>query len=284
MGKAFQKHSGSDIQTILIKAILYKKGETLTMVPQNTDHVMKCDLGVWYSDDKKSAFKVMERDAKSASINITFGAGGKPIFREVSIEPKEARTSAKRNKCNEKGVSVDADCSKDNLCIGLCNVCKCKDCECKNLERDCCDISEHMEPTDCECQGSSNGCICKDCQCKTLQSLEKNEDCENTVKSSNNHKEKGIKLNEYQENISAGLEHQSNSKSIHDTLYENEGKAASSCKQIEPNVQSSESKTEYKEINEQGNDRNYIEHKGNVISFVTDHAAFFIALSILNFK
>ena len=33
-------------------------------------------LGVWYSDDKKTAFKVLERDEKSTSIKLTFGTGG----------------------------------------------------------------------------------------------------------------------------------------------------------------------------------------------------------------
>merc|ERR1711981_885202 len=52
---------------------------------------------------------------------------------------------------------------------------------------------------------------------------------------------------------------------------------------MELNAQSSKSKTEYKEIKEEGNDRHYLKQEGNFISFVTDHAAFFIVLSILNF-
>jgi len=45
------------------------------MTHQNTTHVMKCDLGKWYSDDKKTAFKVLERDEKSTFVKITFGSG-----------------------------------------------------------------------------------------------------------------------------------------------------------------------------------------------------------------
>merc|ERR1712141_825426 len=44
-----------------------------TMATQNTDNVMSCELGKWFSDDKKTAFKVLERTEKSTSIKMTFG-------------------------------------------------------------------------------------------------------------------------------------------------------------------------------------------------------------------
>lgn len=52
------------------------------MPVQNTDHVIKCDLGVWYSDDKITGFKVLERAEKSTSIRIQFGEN-KSVKREV---------------------------------------------------------------------------------------------------------------------------------------------------------------------------------------------------------
>jgi hypothetical protein len=43
------------------------------MATQNTDNVMSCELGKWFSDDKKTAFKVLERTEQSTSIKLTFG-------------------------------------------------------------------------------------------------------------------------------------------------------------------------------------------------------------------
>jgi len=41
---------------------------------QDTEHVMNCKLGVWYSDDKITGFKVLERNEQSTSMKIEIGS------------------------------------------------------------------------------------------------------------------------------------------------------------------------------------------------------------------
>jgi len=45
------------------------------MATQNTDNIITCELSKWFSDDKKTAFKVLERTEQSKSIKLTFGSG-----------------------------------------------------------------------------------------------------------------------------------------------------------------------------------------------------------------
>jgi len=84
----------------------------MKMQAQDTDHVMKCSLGVWYSDDKTS-FKVIERSEKSTSIRLDFSsnklkpneesskdfaAGGKESTDELVNNVKEEMLSTREIK------------------------------------------------------------------------------------------------------------------------------------------------------------------------------------------
>merc|ERR1712224_538702 len=64
-----------------IKANKTMETNTMKMQAQDTDHVMKCSLGVWYSDDKTTGFKVIERSEKSTSIRLDFSSN--------KLKPKE---------------------------------------------------------------------------------------------------------------------------------------------------------------------------------------------------
>ena len=72
------------------------------MPVQNTDHVIKCDLGVWYSDDKITGFKVFERTEKSTSIRIEFGKNKSVKSETISKEFAEGSMSLDDEVVNEK--------------------------------------------------------------------------------------------------------------------------------------------------------------------------------------
>ena len=84
------------------------------MVLQNTDHVMKCDLGVWYSDDKMTGFKVLERDEKSTSIKIIFGSGETPSHEldSMVIEKVSKSTCNDDKPNNEPYIQSDSEANQ----------------------------------------------------------------------------------------------------------------------------------------------------------------------------
>merc|ERR1712110_1128558 len=76
-----------------------------TMATQNTNNVMSCELGKWFSDDKKTAFKVLERTEKSTSIKMTFGNEANKTSGPTIINNEEV-CAAKEDEEVEIGLGV----------------------------------------------------------------------------------------------------------------------------------------------------------------------------------
>jgi len=93
----------------------------MKMKVQDTDHLLKCSLGVWYSDDKTTGFNVIDRSEKSTSIRLDFSsnklkqkeesskdfaAGGKESTDEIVNNLKEEMLSTREIKEENTGDKV----------------------------------------------------------------------------------------------------------------------------------------------------------------------------------
>ena len=200
------------------------------MPVQNTDHVIKCDLGVWYSDDKITGFKVFERTEKSTSIRIEFGKN-KSVKREtISKEFAEGSNSLDDEIVNEKEDEIIStnDFSRDDLIDKH-----------GNPQYD----EEKMEIKEAYTNKSSNG------------------------------------------NISTDLSREKDafqSETLLHVIKENVKDETSFGKEIEVNEEVSVNPAEQKPLLESTNDKEKVEDT-IIANFVSNHAAFFIALSIVNF-